>query len=417
MEELTNAINLKNTHPITDEVGESLKPFRFKLTNTCGVGVDYNVNLEVMETESRIASKNIATKVDENTKSILSNNPTAPITYQESDYIGVEAYTIHSGSIKPYESVEHEVRIWLDESAGNDSQNGTFYSKVVIDARQNQIVSIYKEEILNGADPVVAEGLIPVEIDNTGKVTKANVDQPWYSYENKEWANAVILEDENITYQDGEEIPESNIESYFVWIPKYSYQLWDLGEYENLTSIDESKVHEIPIKFGLENTSDENAGECTTPMNEDKTQGLSGESGACKIGDYMTPPAFITMGTNGLWVGKFETGYKGATSTTAAQVNASDSTKIQIKPNVYSWRSIQPANAHLASYNYKRELDSHMMKNTEWGAVAYLQHSKYGSSTSVRINNNSAYITGYAAKNEPTCGFTGKNRLVPKLKN
>ena len=144
MEELTNAINLKNTHPITDEVGESLKPFRFKLTNTCGVGVDYNVNLEVMETESRIASKNIATKVDENAKSILSNNPSAPITYQESDYTAVEAYTIHSGSIKPYESVEHEVRIWLDESAGNDSQNGTFYSKVVIDARQNQIVSIYK---------------------------------------------------------------------------------------------------------------------------------------------------------------------------------------------------------------------------------------------------------------------------------
>ena len=49
------------------------------------------------------------------------------------------------------------------------------------------------------------------------------------------------------------------------------------------------------------------------------------------------------------------------------------------------------------------------MKNTEWGAVAYLQHSAYGSQTSVRINNNSNYITGYAANNEPTCGFTGTN--------
>jgi hypothetical protein len=43
-----------------------------------------------------------------------------------------------------------------------------------------------------------------------------------------------------------------------------------------------------------------------------------------------------------------------------------------------------------------------MMKNTEWGAVAYLQHSKYGSQMSVRVNNNSAYITGYAATEEPT---------------
>ena len=114
----------------------------------------------------------------------------------------------------------------------------------------------------------------------------------------------------------------------------------------------------------------------------------------------MTPPAFITMGTNGLWVGKFETGYKGATTTASAQVNSSDSAKVQIKPNVYSWRSIQIANSFLASYNYQRDLDSHMMKNTEWGAVAYLQHSKYGSATNVRINNNAAYITGYAAKVE-----------------
>ena len=38
-----------------------------------------------------------------------------------------------------------------------------------------------------------------------------------------------------------------------------------------------------------------------------------------------------------------------------------------------------------------------MMKNTEWGAVAYLSHSKYGINTEVRINNNSSMLTGYAA--------------------
>ena len=50
------------------------------------------------------------------------------------------------------------------------------------------------------------------------------------------------------------------------------------------------------------------------------------------------------------------------------------------------------------------------MKNTEWGSVAYLQHSVYGSRTSVRINNNSSYITGYSGVNEPTCGYTADNR-------
>ncbi len=208
----------------------------------------------------------------------------------------------------------------------------------------------------------------------------------------------------NNEYANNEVIPEDSIESYFVWIPKYSYQLWDLGEYTGQTTI-ESKEKEISIKFGLNNTSDDREGECTTPMNSDKTQGLAGESGKCQEGDYMTHPAFISFNANGLWIGKFETGYDGAGSTTAAQVDKAESNKVIIKPNVYSWRNITVGHAFEASYNYQRELDSHMMKNTEWGAVAYLQHSQYGSSTSVRINNNGAFITGYAATEEPTVGL------------
>ena len=54
------------------------------------------------------------------------------------------------------------------------------------------------------------------------------------------------------------------------------------------------------------------------------------------------------------------------------------------------------------------------MKNTEWGAVAYLQHSKYGSMVSVRNNNNNAYKTGYASVEEPTLGYNSiNNESVP----
>ena len=206
----------------------------------------------------------------------------------------------------------------------------------------------------------------------------------------------------NKSYEANEIIPEEKIESYFVWIPKYRYQLWDLGNYDSLTTIDESKVHEIPIIFGDYNTSDEKENECTTPME-------SGKTGNCQIGDYMTHPAFISIPSTGFWVGKFETGYDGATTQAEAQQNINDSSKIIIKPNVYSWRGIQVANAFYSSFDYQRNLDSHMMKNTEWGAVAYLQHSAYGSQTSIRINNNNSYLTGYQANNEPTCGFTASN--------
>ena len=262
----------------------------------------------------------------------------------------------------------------------------------------------YNESILNGAYPVLEEPLIAVTIESDGTVRKADLGSKWYSYEEKIWANAIILKDEstNNNYAVGATIPEEAIEAYFVWIPKYRYQLWDLGLYDSLTKIDTTKPHEIPIIFGDYNTSDSVNGECTTPME-------SGASGNCNVGDYMTHPAFISIPSKGFWVGKFETGYEGATSTIEAEVNERDAIKIIIKPNVYSWRGIQVANAFFTSYDYKRNLDSHMMKNTEWGAVAYLQHSKYGSGTNVRLNNNSASITGYQANNEPTCGYTGTN--------
>ena len=202
-------------------------------------------------------------------------------------------------------------------------------------------------------------------------------------------------------YESNEVIPEDVIESYFVWIPKYRYKLWNLGNYDSLTGINDSEVHSIDILFGDYNTDDSMGKECTTPM-------ISGATGNCKVGDYMTHPAFISIPSTGFWVGKFETGYKGATDVTSAKSNTFDISKIVIKPNVYSWRSVQLVNGHLNSYSYKRNLNSHMIKNTEWGAVAYLQHSKYGSQINVRLNNTDNHLTGYAANSAPTCGYTGK---------
>ncbi len=232
------------------------------------------------------------------------------------------------------------------------------------------------------AEPTLYSGLIPVKIQNDGTVIYADTSKSWYDYCEKIWANAVILND-GASYKVGDTIKEDDIQSYFVWIPKYKYKLWNTGTASK-------KAHEIEIIFDTKDTTDVEGVSCKTPM-------TSGDSGNCKNGEYMTHPAFISMGVNGFWVGKFETGYTGATSTTAAQVNSNDTSKVIIKPNVYSWRSITVKNIFETSYNYKRDANSHMMKNIEWGAVAYLSHSKYGTNKEVNINNNSSYKTGYSA--------------------
>ena len=392
-EDSNSNIALEQGYPLSDMEGSKLKPYRFSIQNICTSTNAYQINIESMK-ESTMPDRVIKAKLNENS-GILLRSEVEPI-------IGEHAYILEEGIIYPNETKQYELRIWMDESttmADTDAMNKEFIGKITISASYTK--TEYKDYILNGVDPVLKDGLIPVTIDNDGKVHKADTTTPWYSYENKVWANAVILNDETKSYRNNEEIPESNIESYFVWIPKYRYQLWDLGEYEGLTEIDNTKVHEIPIIFGDYDTQDKD-GECKTPM-------LSGETGNCKVGDYMTHPAFISMESTGLWVGKFETGYKGSSDKTSAESNTNEPNKVQIKPNVNSWRNIQVANAFYSSYDYKRDFDSHMMKNTEWGAVAYLQHSKYGSMNSVRTNNSSDYVTGYSSVNEPTCGYTNTN--------
>ncbi len=238
----------------------------------------------------------------------------------------------------------------------------------------------WKEEDLKGNDPVITGDLIPVEIKSNGDVYYANKHSEWYNYSEKRWANAVILKSEKReTYSEGQKIEEEDINGYFVWIPRYKYQVWHAisednvidgttltnDKYDNSTTQALGKARLINIEFESKNTT---------------------KSNATKDGEWLTHPAF-TLGSkelSGIWVGKFETG--------------GDADNVIVKPNVVSWRSATVKTFFEAGKGYARDtLDSHMMKNTEWGAVAYLSHSKYGKGTEIRINNNSDFITGYSA--------------------
>ncbi|MBE6159672.1 MAG: hypothetical protein E7157_01340 [Lactobacillales bacterium] len=264
-------------------------------------------------------------------------------------------------------SKEYAWYISTNGNLGNKpvSMNDTRGVRPVITVSKKDIYTQYKETLLNGTDPVYSDNLIPVTIADNGTVTKADTSVEWYKYENKKWANAVILNDESKTFNNGEVIPESDIESYFVWIPRYKYQIFDLGTYETYSGTiqpDENNAKEIQIVF-------ENKGTAISNGNA--------------VGEYLSHPAFQAFDTNGLWVGKFET------------TGSIDS--LTIKPSVASIRSQNVSTMFTKALAYKQENKSHMMKNTEWGAVAYLSHSKYGINKEININNNSSYLTGYSA--------------------
>ena len=188
-----------------------------------------------------------------------------------------------------------------------------------------------------------------------------------------EWANAKVTVNE--------------IDSYFVWIPRYAYKI--NGE------------NDIDIKFlkGTSNIAADGVTVCKY-ANENPT-----------ADDYIIHPAFTAdanygggfgnnNGTNdngiaGIWIGKYET----ARSDTVGATQGS-ATTLKVQPGVTSFRSVTIGNMYTYAKAYDTNLKSHMLKNSEWGAVAYLTESKYGrNGTEVTINNNgTTYYTGGGAE-------------------
>ena len=106
-------------------------------------------------------------------------------------------------------------------------------------------------------------------------------------------------------------------------------------------------------------------------------------------------PAFTFGSTElaGIWVAKFEA--------------SGLSSAVDVKPNVVSLRSMtldaiftacrNMETTYGARYGWETSgsgIDTHLIKNIEWGAVTYLTQSTYGKNSEVWINPNSNYITG-----------------------
>lgn len=241
--------------------------------------------------------------------------------------------------------------------------------------------ALYAENILNGADPVLADGMIPVVIDDDGTVTYANVNTRWYRYGQLEWANAVILKDDiDSMYNVGNIIKEEDIEAYFVWIPRYRYKLWNVDDY----GVTYAKQDSTNSKWILLDEDGNETGETVDYGTSDHVVELIFESSTAKASvgtkndEWLTHPAFTSLDVNGIWVAKFETGVEGATSETEAKYENLENYSIGIKPNLNILNGGTFADVYNLSLNYNTDARSHLIKNTEWGAILYLALSKYG---------------------------------------
>ena len=373
-------INLENTYPMSDVKGITNDPHVVTITNNCTsnnyieetiLAVNVLKNNTIPENYIRYATQiNNNTVSEAHTLGEITNLSDIEANDVETD----KSYIIRTTQVSNGTPQTIKVWFWIDEDAPNSIQGSEFLAKFKI---YTKVVEEQFETTPNA--PELYYGMIPVKFDSNGNTIFADITKDWYSYENNEWANAVLIDktvlnqyyhNGSIITRNGSDadnvIPEEYILQYYVWIPRYAYKLF------NTEVNGAANKQMIDIKF------------------QNKNEKLLGDSN----GAYLTHPAFTydNKELSGIWVGKYELSATNI-STTGNYVNCVDyncnlSDKMRILPNkpAMTYHNIRVFNQAIVSMSRNNngfslnhnEVDTHGIKNTEWGAVAYLSESKYG---------------------------------------
>ena len=365
----TNTNITGTLYPTMDKNNGLVEEFTIKQNNDISTPVCANITLTLTTLPTELNHESFRYKIYNGTNLVGSGNFANTL----------EGETITIATSQPITTTlsTYKLYIWIDgENYDNPLSMGgkTFLFKLGITANQQQnACNPSTVEELNA--PELVNGMIPIKYDGT-KWVKASTTtaNDWYDYTNKMWANAVMVTSETRgTYMNasaGTTISEEDILAYYVWIPRYKYQLFNVDS----TTIDPI---EIQIKF---------------------EEGIPNKSSGTANGEWLTHPAF-TFGTDeltGIWVGKFST--TGSAETPTIKPNIGMLTNQNVSTQ-FTTSQIFGTTTYLTSTGVS-EVDAHMMKNTEWGAVAYLKQSKYGlGTTDIGLNNynSSPYLTGCGA--------------------
>ena len=416
LESNTNIINIENALPISDIDGKKQsETFDFAVTSKASkeINIKYTLKIENLSIDTGYTQLN-----DDEVKVYLTdyddNMLVSPVKISDlSNYSLYSKLNSHSKTNTKITD-KYKLRVWID----SEVEASKFYDEDAntVKPYQYKFKIGVSSKVVDGLDssganaPVLSSNMIPVYYDEEAEVwkkadsTNKSSTYQWYDYDSKMWANSVTVSETNrstyLNADPGTEIPMTDILTMQVWVPRYKYKVWNYNA-DGTVASDPQEI-EITFENGTATT-----GEITCSDSISGTDGAVSET--CKLksdnlactdstcnNKTYTHPAF-TFGTEeleGIWVGKFET-----TGTIS---------NITIKPDLSSLRNqnvstfesnIMAMNDSGNKYGFALTDDTHMMKNMEWGAVAYLSHSKYGINKEININNSSSFYTGRSGGN------------------
>ena len=352
------------------------------------------------DNSNKITMENYAKAVDQAKIIYEMNNPDTEIV-MNSGWIK-ENVKFEKATVK-CESITNEKSINLYGCTINNSNKKYCYiDNKVIECEENMLA--YKETILNGNDPdLLNNSLTPVVYDEAKSTwVVADIKKEWYNYSKQEWANAVIL-NSGVAKNVGDTVivpttssATSEVKAMFVWIPRYEYHIeGQYGTHLDGTAGTKALPGQIEIKFIPKSQTIADPNYILNPGFAWDTD----NNGILATDSSITKNEYVS----GIWVGKFKmTGTIDAPS---------------VLPNTSMVRKQNLKNQFTASQMFSTYLsdssntDSHIMKNTEWGAMAYLSQSiygKYGNSNYTGANKG-VYKNTSTATGRSTGSYTGES--------
>ena len=341
---IDKSIYIKDAIPTLDKFGIMNEPFTFSIKNKSNETKKYILSL--LDDNSTIKNSDIRYELTKNDQ-VLGIN-----TLSDDGVIDVS-------EISESSEIKYSIKLWLNY----DSEYivGTFRKKISVTLGSS-------EEIVN--EPILVNGMIPVYYDeDNNSWYKANnrntYNNEWYDYSKRKWANVVTVDAKKRDFYEkasiGTKILLEDINSFWVWIPRFNYDI---------------NNNDIEIKFVNEN---ESAYRSFTFNNEELP---------------------------GFWIAKFESGVKDdilCFKTSLTKDCNHTNNKLYFAPNYlftdritmanlfYTMRKME-LNGNIYGFmgagtklnndgtikNDQNNLDIHMIKNSEWQAVALLSDSKYG---------------------------------------
>ena len=240
LENTTPVISVNNAIPTPDDValsdsttydftlkntGSINAKYKLSLINSCTVGSSYTVGDSSVKADVCIPAQYVKAGISKDGEDFK-------VVKVDSD----GNIILDNGVIGKSRSSSYKLKLWLDYDTPNS------YNVKNKNTVMSYKIQLYSEQTTEGKldtsganAPSLTSNMIPVYYDEIRNVwkkadsTNSNHLYKWYNYEDKMWANAVTVTSKNrdtyLKASAGTTIPMSDINTMWVWVPRYTYTM------------------------------------------------------------------------------------------------------------------------------------------------------------------------------------------------